>query len=104
MKALGIVPQPKFSQATIVTGAFIAAWFLWLAAQNKICTYYRILLGAGAASNSGSTSTTTGAGVVGGVPSGVVTGITGTPGTSATVTVTPVPPGYGGVGSTMPQN
>lgn len=56
MKALGVVPAPKFSQATIVTGAFIAAWLLWLAAQNKLCTYYQILLGAGAASNSGSSS------------------------------------------------
>lgn len=59
VKALGIVPQPKFSQGTIVTGALLAAWILWLAAQNKLCVYYQILLGGGAVTGSSGTSSGT---------------------------------------------
>lgn len=58
VKALGIVPQPKFSQGTIMTGALLAAWILWLAAQNKLCVYYQILLGGGAVTGSGTSSGT----------------------------------------------
>jgi hypothetical protein len=38
----------KFSQATIVAGTMLAAWVLWLAANNKLLTYWNILLGRGA--------------------------------------------------------
>ena len=46
-KALGIVPPPHFSQATIVVGALLGAWVLWLLANNKLGTYWSILLGSG---------------------------------------------------------
>jgi len=61
-KVLGIEP-PHFSQATIVVGTLLAAWVLWLLANNKLGTYWSILLGSGgqptpSASYPGGTTTT----------------------------------------------
>jgi hypothetical protein len=38
---------PKFSQATIVVGALLAGWVLWLAVNNKLGVYWAILTGGG---------------------------------------------------------
>jgi hypothetical protein len=48
MAAAVIIPRPKFSQSAIVVGTLLAAWVLWLAAQNKLIVYWNLLLGRGA--------------------------------------------------------
>ena len=77
-------PHVQLSQATVMVGGLLAMWILWLAAQNKLITYWQILMGQG-----GAQATTTGSGTVGGATSGNITSMTGTPGASATATVTP---------------
>jgi hypothetical protein len=73
------IGQPKFSQATIVTATLLAAWLLWLAANSKLLIYWWILIGkSGGVAGAGAT------------PSGPVTSVTGTPGASATATVTQI--------------
>ena len=43
--AKALIPAPKLSQGTIVVGTLMAAWVLWLAQQNKLVVYWRLLLG-----------------------------------------------------------
>ena len=107
MKALGIVPPPKFSQATIVTATLLAAWILWLAANNRLCTYYRILLGqGGATTGGGSGATSNPLGLTFGnapfmqLPYPFNQGQTATQGAAATAAAG----AQGGVTATVPQN
>lgn len=44
--ALAVSP-PKFSQATIVVGALLFGFVLWLAVNNRLATYWAILIGQG---------------------------------------------------------
>lgn len=56
------VPSPhiQMSQATFVVGAVGIAWVLYLAAQNKLVTYWQLLIGGGA--SGGTTSSSGGSG------------------------------------------
>lgn len=80
-KAFGVISKPSFSQSTVVIAALGATWVLWLAANNKLLTYWAIL--------TGQANPQTGSGTVGGTSTGVVQGVTGTPGASVSATVTP---------------
>jgi hypothetical protein len=82
-------PTIHVSQGSVVVGAIFAAWILWLAVNNKLIVYWQILTGQGGAASSTQ------------APNSVVTAPGGTPGTSATGTVTSVTPptAYTGMGS-----
>ena len=52
-----IGPISGLSQATVLTGAILAAWVLWLAVNNKLIVYWQILMGQGGAmTGTGSTA------------------------------------------------
>lgn len=85
------VPSPHFqmSQATFVVGAIGVGWILWLAAQNKLATYWTLLIGGGA-SSSATTSTSSSTTTLPGVASG---------GAGATTQVAPGMPGVSSGGA-----
>jgi hypothetical protein len=80
---VALISPPKFSQATIVVGALLAAWVLWLAVNNKLGVYWAILTGRSAGAQAPNTVVNNPVSTTGqpttGTASGTVTPITMTP-------------------------
>jgi hypothetical protein len=81
----------KMSQSTIVVGLMLAAFVLWLAANNRLLTYWNILTGRG---GSASTSTAPATATPG---SGLDPNTLANPGSDPTAPMV-IPPGGGGGG------
>lgn len=52
-------PTIRLSQGTVVVGAILAAWVLWLAVNNRLVVYWQIMTGQGGATTSGTTTNST---------------------------------------------
>jgi hypothetical protein len=95
---------PQISQSTILVGATLAAFVLWLAMQNRLAAYWALLTGGGA----GSTGTVAAPGALakppspGGFETGMPPGSTGIPYFSAPGTGIPAPGTSGGVTAPTP--
>jgi hypothetical protein len=47
---------PEVSQSTIVVGALLAAFIIWLAVNNRLGVYYNVVVGGGGGTGTGGAS------------------------------------------------